>query len=179
MRDNYYFHKELVPEKQEGWLLLPNFWLTYLIKFLKNPKIAKNKENPKKYVFNIFASFLAFSASSQKNLIFQRSFERVRLFKRHFLKSLIFLIKSTLILLVFKKIQEKTRKIKIYKKRKLRNQFWGMSNILPINIGPQLKTRGVILNIWGGNTRNPKPISNQTAVFPIGQNKRAAAPPLV
>jgi hypothetical protein len=36
---------------------------------LKNPKIAKNNENPKKYIFfNIFASFLAFSASSQKKI---------------------------------------------------------------------------------------------------------------
>jgi len=38
-----------------------------LINFQKNPKIAKNIENPKKYVFNTFASFLAFLASSQKN----------------------------------------------------------------------------------------------------------------
>ena len=37
---------------------------------LKKPKIVKNKENPKKYVFNIFVSFLVFSASSQKNLNF-------------------------------------------------------------------------------------------------------------
>jgi len=60
-------------------------FLTHLfIKFLKNPKIAKNNENPKKIVFYIFASFLAFSASSQKNLIFQRSFEHIRLFTCHF-----------------------------------------------------------------------------------------------
>jgi len=52
-------------------MLLPNFWPTCLIKFLKNPKIAKNNDNPKKYVFfYIFASFLAFSASSKKNLKF-------------------------------------------------------------------------------------------------------------
>jgi hypothetical protein len=50
-------------------MLLPNFLPIFLIKFLKNPKIAKNNENPNKYVFfNIFASFLAFSTSSQKNL---------------------------------------------------------------------------------------------------------------
>jgi hypothetical protein len=53
-----------------------------LINFQKNPKIAKNIENPKKYIFNIFASFLAFLASSQKNLNFQRSFERVQLLTR-------------------------------------------------------------------------------------------------
>jgi hypothetical protein len=34
----------------------------------KNPKIAKNNENPKNIFFNIFASFLAFSTSSQNNL---------------------------------------------------------------------------------------------------------------
>ena len=43
-------------------------------------------------------------------------------FHASFLKSLIFLIESTLILLVFKK-SKKIRKIKIYKKRKLRDQF--------------------------------------------------------
>jgi len=41
---------------------------------LKNPKIAKNNENPKNIFFNIFASFLAFSASSQKNLNFSKVF---------------------------------------------------------------------------------------------------------
>jgi len=79
----------------------------------------KNNENPKKYIFYIFASFLAFSTSSKKEFKFSEVFERVRLFTRCFLKSLIFLFESTLILLVFKK----TRKIKIYKKRKLRDQF--------------------------------------------------------
>jgi hypothetical protein len=54
-------------------------------KFLeKNPKIVKNNKNPKKMFFNIFASFLAFLASSQKNLNFQRSLERVQLLTCHF-----------------------------------------------------------------------------------------------
>jgi hypothetical protein len=44
---------------------------------LKNPKIAKNNENPKNTFFNIFVSFLAFSALFQKNLNFQGSLERV------------------------------------------------------------------------------------------------------
>ena len=39
--------------------------------FSKIQKIAKNKENPKKYVLDMLASFLAFSASSQKNLNFE------------------------------------------------------------------------------------------------------------
>jgi hypothetical protein len=61
------------------------FFINVLINFQKNPKIAKNIENPKKiYIFNIFASFLAFLASSQKNLNFQRYLERVRLLMHHF-----------------------------------------------------------------------------------------------
>jgi len=50
----------------------------------KNSKIAKNIENPKKCVFNTFASFLAFLASSQKNSNFQRYLERVQLLTRYF-----------------------------------------------------------------------------------------------
>jgi len=53
----------------------------------QNPKIEKNNENPKIQkicFFTIFALFLAFSALSQKNLNFQRFFERVRLFTRYF-----------------------------------------------------------------------------------------------
>jgi hypothetical protein len=60
---------------------------------LKNQKIVKNNKNPKNMFFNIFASFLAFSASSQKNLKFQRSLERVRLLTHYILKSPIFLIR--------------------------------------------------------------------------------------
>jgi hypothetical protein len=55
-----------------------------LINFQKSSKIAKNIENPKKYVFNTFASFLAFLASSQKNLNFQRCLERVQLLTHYF-----------------------------------------------------------------------------------------------
>jgi hypothetical protein len=40
----------------------------------KNQKIAKNNENPKKCIFDIFASCLAFSMSSQKNLNFSKVF---------------------------------------------------------------------------------------------------------
>jgi len=38
----------------------------------------------KKCIFDIFASFLAFSTSSQKNLNFQRYLERVQLLTRKF-----------------------------------------------------------------------------------------------
>jgi hypothetical protein len=45
-----------------------------LIKFLKNPKITKKATKIQKICFfNIFALVLAFLASSQKNLNFQRS----------------------------------------------------------------------------------------------------------
>jgi len=50
----------------------------------KIKKRRKNNENPKKYIFDIFASFLAFSTSFQKNLNFQRYFERVQLLTRKF-----------------------------------------------------------------------------------------------
>jgi len=64
---------------KEGASVVTQF-LTHLFdKFSENPKIAKNNENPKKYVFNIFAPFLAFSTSSKT-------------FHASFLKSLIFLI---------------------------------------------------------------------------------------
>jgi len=53
------------------------FDLCFDKKILKNPKITKNKKNPKNMFFNIFALFLAFSASSQKDLNFQRSWECV------------------------------------------------------------------------------------------------------
>jgi len=77
---------------KRGHILLPNFLPIFFIKILENQKITKNNENPKKYVFNTFASFLAFSTSSQKNFNFQRSLERVRLLTCYILKSLIFLI---------------------------------------------------------------------------------------
>jgi hypothetical protein len=79
-------------------------FLTHLFDkiFEKNPKIAKNNENPKKYVFYIFASFLAFSTSSKKEFKFSKVFGTRSTFHVSFLKSLIFLIESTLILLVFK-----------------------------------------------------------------------------
>jgi hypothetical protein len=59
---------------KRGHLLLLNFLPLFLIKVLENPKKAKNNKNPKKYIFNIFASFLAFPTSSKKKLNFQRSF---------------------------------------------------------------------------------------------------------
>jgi hypothetical protein len=66
---------------KEGASVAIQFLTHVLINFQKNPKIAKNNENPKNMFFNIFASFLA---SSQKNLNFQRFLERVRLLTRYF-----------------------------------------------------------------------------------------------
>jgi len=63
--------------------------------------------------FNIFASFLAFSTSSQKNLNFQKIFGTRLTFNALFLKSLIFLFRCD----VDKKIQ-KNKKNQIKKKRK-------------------------------------------------------------
>jgi len=55
----------------------------FLINFQKKQKIAKKTmKTPKKMHFDIFASFLAFSTSSQKNLNFQRYFERGQLLTR-------------------------------------------------------------------------------------------------
>jgi hypothetical protein len=58
----------------------------FLINFQKQKtKIAKkNNKNPKKCILDIFALFLAFSMTSQKNLNFQRYFERVQLLTRKF-----------------------------------------------------------------------------------------------
>jgi len=50
----------------------------------KSKNSEKHIENPKKYIFNTFASLLAFLASSQKNLNFQRHLERVQLLTRYF-----------------------------------------------------------------------------------------------
>jgi hypothetical protein len=61
----------------------------------------------KKYVFNIFASFLTFSTSSKKEFKFLKVFRTRSTFHASFLKALIFLIESTLILLVFKKYKKK------------------------------------------------------------------------
>jgi hypothetical protein len=58
--------------------------LTHVFDKFLEKKITKkkNSENPKKYIFDIFALFLAFSTSSQKNLNFQKYFERVQLLTR-------------------------------------------------------------------------------------------------
>ena len=56
-------------------------------------------------------------------------------FNATFLKSSIFLIEPMLILLVIKKKYKKIRKIKIYKKKKLRDQVGNLAIFLPITTG--------------------------------------------
>jgi len=58
------------------------FFIHVFYKFSEKKTKKKNNENPKKYIFDIFTSFLAFSTSSQKNLNFQRYFEHVQLLTR-------------------------------------------------------------------------------------------------
>jgi len=66
-------------------ILVATQFLTHVFdKFSEKFKNSEKHWKPKKYIFNIFASFLAFSASSKKNLKFQRSFERVQLLTRYF-----------------------------------------------------------------------------------------------
>jgi len=60
----------------------------------------------KKYVFNIFPSFLVFSTSSKKEFKFSNVFRTHSTFHASFLKALIFLIELTLILLIFKKYKK-------------------------------------------------------------------------
>jgi hypothetical protein len=70
----------------------------------------------KKYVFNTFASFFIIFSIVSKEFKFSKIFGTRSTFNALILKSLIFLIESTLILLVFKNTK-KLRKIKIYKKK--------------------------------------------------------------
>jgi hypothetical protein len=103
--------------------------LTYLFdKNFWNSKIAKNNENPKKYIFNIFASFLAFLASSKKEFKFSKVFRTRSTFHASFFKIIIFLIWVDVDIARFQKNTKKLSKIKIYKKTKLRDQVWIPNN---------------------------------------------------
>jgi len=83
----YFIHTLLAVDELQGCMIsVVTQFLTHLFdkisgKFKNSEKQRKSK---KIHFFYIFASFLVFSASSQKNLIWQRSFEHVRLFTRHF-----------------------------------------------------------------------------------------------
>jgi hypothetical protein len=60
---------------KEGASVATQFLTHVFDKFLeKIKKIAKNNENPKKCIFHIFASFLAFSMPSQKEFKFSNVF---------------------------------------------------------------------------------------------------------
>jgi coproporphyrinogen III oxidase-like Fe-S oxidoreductase len=97
-------------------------------------------KTPKKMHFDIFASFLAFSTPSPKNLNFQRYFERIQLSTRKFYNHWFFLL-SRRWYCSLSKIQKKSKftkkkeKIKIYKKNreekeKLRDQFGNLLTLL-------------------------------------------------
>jgi hypothetical protein len=112
------------------WLHHPNFkdiikgvatqFLTHvLINFQKNSKIAKNIENPKKYVFNTFALFFSIFSIVSKEFKFSKILGTRSTFHASFLKSLISRIESMLIFARFQKYK-KIRKIKIYKKKRKR-----------------------------------------------------------
>jgi hypothetical protein len=70
---------------KEGASVATQFLTHVFDKFLEKIKNSKkNNENPQKMHFDIFASFLAFLTSFQKNLNFQKYFERVQLLTRKF-----------------------------------------------------------------------------------------------
>jgi hypothetical protein len=94
----------------------------------------------KKYVFNIFASFLAFSTSSKKEFKFSKVFRTRSTFHASFLKSLIFLIESTLILLVFK-IIKKIKKKQNLQKKKVEGPILRLKQHFTYKYGTQLTQR--------------------------------------
>ena len=111
-------------------LLLPKFWPMFFIKFLKNPKIAKNNENKKIGLLNIFASFLAFQHRIKRIKIFKDLWNSST-FKALFLKSLILFIRVDV-----NKKSKKIRKIKFTKKkRSWGTKFGNLQIFLPINAG--------------------------------------------
>ena len=78
----------------------------FCYKIFRKFKNNKKQRKSKKYIFNIFVLFLAFSISSKNKFKFLKVFRTCSTFHSLFLKLLIFLIESTLILLVFKKYKK-------------------------------------------------------------------------
>jgi len=92
---------------KEGASVATQFLTHVLINFQKNSKIAKNIENPKKYVFNTFASFFSIFSIVSKEFKFSKIFGTRSTFHASFLKSLIFRIESMLIFARFPKYKKK------------------------------------------------------------------------
>jgi len=67
---------------KEGASVATQFFTHVFDNFLEKNQKKKTMKTPKKCIFDIFASFLAFSTSSQKNLNFQMYFERVQILSR-------------------------------------------------------------------------------------------------
>ena len=123
------------------------FFTRVLVNFQKNPKIAKNIEYSKKYVFNTFASFLAFLALSQKNLNFQRYLECVQLLTCYF-KIIDFPLWVDIDIACFQKIQKKS---KFTKKKSWGTKFENLAIFVPINTGLQHTQRGGAVLQSSGN----------------------------
>jgi len=105
--------------------------LTHIFyKIFRKSKNSEKQWKSKKNVFNIFASFLAFSASFKKEFKFSKVFRTRSTFHASFFKIIIFLIWVDVDIARFQKNTKKLSKIKIYKKTKLRDQVWIPNNFL-------------------------------------------------
>jgi len=102
---------------KEGASVATQFLTHVLINFQKNSKIAKNIENPKKYVFNTFALFFSIFSIVSKEFKFSKIFGTRSTFHASFLKSLISRIESMLIFARFQKYK-KIKKNQILQKKK-------------------------------------------------------------
>ena len=106
---------------KEGASVATQFLTNVLINFQKNLKIEKNNESPK----NIFLIYFHHFSIVSKEFKFLKILGTRSTFNALFLKSLIFLIESMLILFVFRNIQkireerEKSRE----KQEKVRESF--------------------------------------------------------
>jgi choline kinase len=103
---------------KEGASVATQFLTHVLINFQKNSKIAKNIENPKKYVFNTFASFFSIFSIVSKEFKFSKIFGTRSTFHASFFKSLISCIESMLIFARFQKYKRNKKNQNLQKKRK-------------------------------------------------------------
>jgi hypothetical protein len=106
--------------------------LTHIFdKFSEKSKIAKKTtKNPKKNAFWYICIFLAFLMSFQKNLNFQRYFERVQLLTLKFYNHWFFLLSRHWYCSLLKIQKKKRRKSKLTKKKGKERKSWGTIVIL-------------------------------------------------
>jgi hypothetical protein len=98
---------------KEGASVATQFLTNILINFQKNLKIEKNNENPQ----NIFLIYFHHFSIVSKEFKFSKILGTRSTFNALFLKSLIFLIESMLILFVFRKIQKNKKNQNLQKRR--------------------------------------------------------------